>query len=250
MSIHRIGAVSFLNTKPLVAGLVDHPDVHLELGVPSLLAEWLRSGRVECALIPVIDLIRDPNLKVISNACIASDGETLTVRVFARIPPHRIRRLVVDGDSHTSIVLAKLTWSEWFGYCPPTIPLEEGTCQERDDGVLLIGDKVVAMRPRGFAFEIDLGAAWREMTGKPFVYAVWAARCSGHPDDLSQLLNRSRDLGLQRLDEISVIEAPRAGWPVEIARRYFIEYLDYRLTDRHREGMELFKQKVIARELL
>jgi chorismate dehydratase len=245
-----LGAVSFLNAKPLVAGLVDHPQVRLEFAVPSMLAGYLCSGRVDAALVPVVDLAAGPSLRVVSDACIASDGETLTVRVFTRVPPHRITRLAADGDSHTSVVLARLIWLETFGYAPPTVPVNGLGVQERADGVLLIGDKVVAMRPRGFAYEIDLGAAWRELTGLPFVYAVWAALAENPVGELPELLSTSRDTGLAHLNEICSTEAPAAGWPVEIARRYFTEYLDYRLTERHRKGMELFLRMATEKGLL
>jgi len=247
---YALGAVSFLNARPLVAHLLGEPRVRLEFAVPSMLAEWVRGGHVDAALVPVVDLVGDPPLRAVSDACLASDGETLTVRVFTRVPPHRITRLAVDGDSHTSVVLAKLVWLEWFGYLPHTAPLDRDGPFANEDGVLLIGDKVITMRPRGFAFEMDLGAAWHELTGLPFVYAVWAMRPDGDPGDLSRLLSGSRDAGIVRIEEISRVDAPAAGWPIEIARRYLTDYMDYRLTDRHREGMALFLRKAVKGGLL
>ncbi|MBN1344453.1 MAG: menaquinone biosynthesis protein [Phycisphaerae bacterium] len=242
-----LGAVSFLNAKPLVAGLRDVPGIRLEYAVPSALSKLLATGRADAALLPVVDLETIAGLRSISDACIASDGETLTVRVFSRVPPNRVRRLQVDGDSHTSIVLAKVVWSELFGAVPEVGPLGPRGKPHREDGMLLIGDKVVALRPRGFAFEVDLGAAWRELTDLPFVYAVWAMPADREPGELAEVLSRSRDLGERMAGEIAETEGPIAGWPVEIARRYLTEHMDYRLTDRHRQGMALFLGK--AREL-
>ncbi len=245
-----LGAVSFLNTKPLVAGLVDDPQVRLEYAVPSELGGWLHSGRVDAALIPVVDLTSHPPVKPVSDACISSDGETLTVRVFSGVPPSRVRGLRADGDSHTSVVLAKLMWAELFGRVPTVKPLEPLADPGGDDGVLLIGDKVVALRPKGFAFEMDLGAVWRRLTGLPFVYAVWAMRSDRQPGDLPRILSASRDAGVARAAEIAEREGPLAGWPVEIARRYLTEYMEYRLTDRHRQGMSLFLRKAAEHDLL
>lgn len=245
-----LGAVSFLNAKPLVAGLQDDPRVRLEYGVPSVLFDWLVGDRVRAALVPVVDLVADPPVRCVSDACIASDGETLTVRVFSRVPPSQVRRLQVDGDSHTSVILARVMWQELFGHVPLTTPLRGVMPSVAEDGVLLIGDKVVAQRPRGFAFEVDLGAAWRELTGLPFVYAVWAMQANGHVGELPELLAASRDVGVERAAQIAEREAAAADWPVEIARRYLTEYMDYRLTDRHREGMELFFRKAAEQGLL
>ncbi len=151
-----VGAVSFLNAKPLVAGLRDDPSVRVAYAVPSKLLGMLRDGRVVVALVPVVDLTSVPRLRAVSDACIASDGETLTVRVFSRVPPSRIGRLQVDGDSHTSVILARLMWRELFGRTPTTSPLTSLAEVRPDDGVLLIGDKVVSARPRGFAFEVEM----------------------------------------------------------------------------------------------
>ncbi len=247
---YRVGAVSFLNAKPLVAGLVEDARVEVHYAVPAKLADLLTEGRVDAALIPVVDLATRDRLRSLSDACIASDGETLTVRVYSRVAPSRVMRLRVDGDSHTSVLLARLIWLEMFDRAVPTMALESTTPGEAEDGVLLIGDKVVSQRPRGFAFEVDLGAAWRELTGLPFVYAVWAADERRHVADLPDRLERSRDWGMRRAAEIAEREGPRAGWPAEIARRYLTETMHYRLTQRHRQGMELFLRLAGQRGLL
>jgi len=244
-----VGAVSFLNAKPLVAGLRDDRRVRVVYGVPSELAGWVRDGRVDAALVPVVDLAGRPGLAPVSDACIASDGETLTVRVFSRVPPSRVQRLRVDGDSHTSVALAKLVWADLFGHAPATIPLESSVEPVGEDGVLLIGDKVVAARPRGFAFEVDLGGVWRERTGLPFVYAVWATPPGADHRELAERLSRSRDLGVERASQIAEVDGPVAGWPVEIARQYLTEYMHYRMTDRHREGMALFLRKLAEQDI-
>ncbi len=245
-----LGAVSFLNAKPLVEGLQSDPQVRLRYAVPSALGDELAAGRVEAALVPVVDLAGEPPFRPISDACIASDGETLTVRVFSRVPPDRMRHLRVDGDSHTSVVLAKLTWKELFGYIPEIEPLQPSASLTDYEGVLLIGDKVITLRPQGFAFEVDLGAAWRELTGLPFVYAVWATLPQKDPGAVADVLGRSRDVGVARATEIARREGPRAGWPVEIATKYLTEYMSYTLTGRHREGMETFLRKAAEHGLL
>jgi len=112
----RLGVVSYLNAKPLIAGLHLDPRTELRFDVPSRLPALLDAGQVDAALVPIIDLLRpDRAWQVVSDACIGCDGETLTVRVFSRIPPDSVRTMHVDGDSHTSVALARIIWQERYG---------------------------------------------------------------------------------------------------------------------------------------
>ncbi len=177
MSLLCLGVVSFLNSRPLVAGLVDRADLSLVYDVPARLAERLDAGAVDVALLPIIDIIRSAGRwPVVSDACIGCDGETMTVRVFAQCPPDRVRRLAVDADSHTSVALARVLWHELYNRELDLAPLDaRQDALDEHEAVLLIGDKVVDPRRSGFAYEVDLGGAWRQLTGLPFVFAAWAA---------------------------------------------------------------------------
>src|SRR5687767_15947212 len=104
----RIASVSFLNARPLIEGLDREPGVELTLDVPSKLLDGLRDRRYDVALLPVIDYQKLDNLTIIPAGGIGSDGETLTVRVFSRVPIHQIQTLACDPDSHTSVALARI----------------------------------------------------------------------------------------------------------------------------------------------
>ncbi|RMF84728.1 MAG: hypothetical protein D6744_02535, partial [Planctomycetota bacterium] len=109
--------------------------------------------------------------------------------------------------------------------------------------VLLIGDKVVDPRRGSFAYEVDLGGAWRQHTGLPFVFAVWAAPGGLNAADartLFELLGAARDCGVARADRIAAEDGPSLGWPVESARRYLTRCLHYTLDARAAEGATLF----------
>jgi chorismate dehydratase len=111
----RLGVVSFLNAKPLIEGLDSDANLVLRHDVPARLPALLDRGEVDVALVPVVDLVKGGRRwQIVSDACIGCDGETLTVRVFSRVPPQQVRRLHVDGDSHTSVVLAAVVWQELF----------------------------------------------------------------------------------------------------------------------------------------
>lgn len=240
----RLGAVSFLNAKPLIEGLRDAGDVHVVFDVPAKLPARLLAGEFDAALIPTIDMLRNAGrLRPVSNACIASDGETMTVRVFSNDPPHRITRLWCDPDSHTSVQLARALWREVYGVELETRPLQPDTWAADADAVLLIGDKVVDPARARFAYEVDLGGAWRSHTGWPFVFAVWAThedRSADWQADVAHRLERARDLGLDRVADIAAREGPSAGWPIATARRYLERCLMFELTDAAWTGLRRF----------
>lgn len=248
--MHRLGVVSFLNSKPLIDGLAERGDVELVFDVPSQLPAFLEQGRVDAALIPVIDVIRScGRLRVISDACIGCDGETMTVRVFSQVPPDRIRSLFVDGDSHTSKALATVMWRELYGRELELLPFDVRT-QKIDDceSVLLIGDKVVNRARGGFAYEVDLGAAWRQHTGLPFVFAVWAGRNESAANELfnqnrlalARLLAAARDAGVTHAKELALEYAPKLWWPPDLAVKYLARCLKYKLEPRFMAGADLF----------
>ncbi len=236
----RLGAVSFLNARPLVEGLDADTGFDLTYDVPAALPALLDAGCVDAALVPVIDLARRGSAwESVSDACIGSDGETLTVRVYSRRPPEQISTLHVDGDSHTSVVLAQVLWNELYGTGLRIEALSPAR-QAQAEAILLIGDKVVTQHPPGFEFEIDLGGAWRSLTGLPFVFALWCKPRALDPGDLPELLARARDRGVGRAPAIAADCAAAIGWPVETARKYLTEHLSYTLTPRHRQGLARF----------
>ncbi|MEE8169782.1 MAG: menaquinone biosynthesis protein [Phycisphaerae bacterium] len=243
----RLGVVSYLNALPLIEGLDAEPGCALRPAVPSALLSLLLSDDVDAALLPIVDLYRGPiRLRIISDGCIACDGETMTVRVFSKAPPDRVTRLQADTDSHTSIVLARLVWRELYGRALEVRPRNapnESFAPERD-AVLLIGDKVVTDRPRGFGFEVDLGAAWKHLTGLPMVFAVWAVRDNRldaeETERIALMLSSARERGIARASTIAEREGPRHGWPVELARHYLTRALCYTLDERMQSAMKRF----------
>lgn len=245
----RLGVVSFLNARPLVCGLDYGEGVRCVFDVPAALSGLLERGEVDAALIPTFDLLRGgERWQVVSDACIGCDGETMTVRVFSQVPPDRVRKLWVDSDSHTSVALARVLWRELYRR---DLELEvfDPRAQAADgfEAVLLIGDKVVDPGRGSFAYEVDLGGAWRQHTGLPFVFAVWAGP-SGD-EALFTLLAEARDRGVRRTADIAASDGPRLGWAVETARRYLMRCLKYNLDARAVEGVNLFARLCARYEL-
>ncbi len=242
--------VSFLNARPLIAGLEADPQFELVYEVPSKLAGLLDSGTVDAALVPVVDFLdARRQWRIISDACIGCDGETLTVRVFSRIPPEAIRRLHVDGDSHTSVALARIVWKEMYDRRLEVLPYHGTETLEDCEAVLLIGDKVVNNNLLDHDVETDLGSAWKTLTGLPFVFAVWAAPLSTELGDLPAKLSQARDRGVQSAELIAADLGPGLGWPVTLAKRYLTTRLRFHLGAAQRTAIARFLELAHANGL-
>lgn len=242
----QIGVVSYLNSKPLIQGLAARSELDLTFAVPANLHGQLADQRVDVALLPVFDLIREPERYIpISSAGIACDGPTYTVRVFSRRPANEVSRLVVDPDSHSSVALATVLWQHLFGVSLELVPPAKHDPARPDEARLLIGDKVVQVPDDAFEFQLDLGAAWKDATELPFVFATWAVRRDFGPDkaqQLANLLDAARDAGVAAATEIAREFAPLHGWEVADAERYLTHYLKFTLDDRYRAGMTRFAE--------
>jgi chorismate dehydratase len=188
--------------------------------VPPRLIDALRDGSSDVALLPVIDYQKLDNLKIIPVGGIGCDGPTLTVRIFSSVPISKIDALSCDADSHTSVALARIILAEQYGIRPP---LRDGPAR------LLIGDKVVCEEPKGMEYQLDLGEAWKKLTGMPFVFAVWTARGGVDLGDLPQRLENARHRGMEHLDEIITRYALPRGWPPELARQYLSSHLHFEI---------------------
>jgi chorismate dehydratase len=238
----RVGSVSFLNAKPLIYGIDSSAGVDLALDVPSALLDGLRQGRYDVALLPVIDYQRMEGLRLLTAGGIGCNGPTLTVRIFSPIPIDQVRTLACDTDSHTSVALARVIFAETYGFVPEMIPLNRLAPGAADASTakLLIGDKVVCEEPQGFPHQLDLGEAWKRLTGLPFVFAAWMAREGIVLGDLPGQLERAKRDGLRHVDQIVARDAVPRGWPADIARRYLTEYLQYDIGPAQLEAIQRF----------
>jgi len=251
-----VAAVSFLNARPLTEGLDEEPGVHLISDVPSRLMKTLIEDRATVALCPVIDFQLSPvELTIVPAGAIGSDGPTLTVRVFSQVPMAEVTRVHTDGDSHTSVALLAVVFHELHGRLPEVEALESSDVNGSEappDSVLLIGDKVVRNEPDPalYPHQLDLGEAWRRMTGLPFVFACWMARADHDLGNLPDILRRYRDRNRDRVAEIAGTHAKASGWPEGLAAAYLGKILNYEIESRELEATELFWQRCHALGLI
>ncbi len=225
VSLQNVASVSFLNAKPLIYGLANDPSSRLLLEVPSQLLPLLQTGLADVALLPVIDYQRCPGLCLVPVGGIGSDGPTLTVRLFSRCPMQRVTRLSCDTDSHTSVALARVILAERYGLKPQVVDLSQNIVDA--ETILLIGDKVISAEPADYPYQLDLGEAWKELTGLPFVFAVWMARAGVNLGTLPRRLEQARLAGMDHIEQIIAEHAPERLWPLDVARKYLTEYLRF-----------------------
>jgi chorismate dehydratase len=245
----RIASVSYLNATPLHWGLHESPDVRLELDVPSRLIDHLGDGRADVALLPVIDYQRLQDLCIVPAGAIGCDGPTLTVRIFSPTPIEQIESLACDPESHTSVALARIILAEQFGIRPEFVDLAKASGGRRQ-ARLLIGDKVICDEPPGFEHQLDLGAAWKELTSLPFIFAVWTARQGVDLGDLPARLEKAKRDGLAHAKELIERHAIPRGWPAGVALQYLTVYLKFDVGPRQLEAIERFFQLASAHNLI
>lgn len=246
----RIGAVSYLNTKPLIYGLQQAaPHAELVLDVPSRLADQLSAGQLDVALIPSIEFFQDPTYSIISNACIGCRGPVWSVKLFFRVAPSQTKTLALDEGSRTSAVLAQILLQQRYGIRPQLLPfpLGQSLAGSKADAVLLIGDRAMQAQPGPFAEVWDLGDQWCRWSELSFVFAMWVARPGANVQALEPALMASRDAGMANVQTIAEREAPRYGLTVPECLAYFCQHLYYELGNRELQGLQLYYQ--LASEL-
>jgi len=250
-----IGAVPYLNARPLVFGLDQRPQVRLRLELPCDLGLLLTRGEVDVALLPAIEYVRlaaesrerpragPARVVGLPVAAIGSRGPVGSVRLFGYSEPARIRRVLLDPASRTSNALGRLIVVRRLAHGEPHFVLPDpiGPAPSRPpDAELVMGDRgLVAERPQA-KWVHDLGLEWERMIHRPFIYAFWVARADAPLGRLMDVLASARDAGLAARDQIAA-EAPAAcGVPADVARRHLFEQVQYGFGPREQQGLEVF----------
>lgn len=249
----RIGAVSYLNTKPLVHGLAQLlPNSEIVFDYPSRLAGSLADGDLDIALVPVAEAWSHPQWSLVSDACIACRGPVLSVKLLFRVPPSKVRTLALDEGSRTSAVLSQILLKELAGVMPQlcSLPLGSEAAEVTADAVLVIGDRAIRCREEDFVEVWDLGDKWCRATELPFVFAAWFARPGIETGVAGVALASARDHGC---DEVAIIAREQADvmqLPLELVEEYLTKNLHFRLGPRERWGLELFHEKAVSHRLV
>ncbi|MFQ3586443.1 MAG: menaquinone biosynthesis protein [Fimbriimonadaceae bacterium] len=244
----RVGCVPYVNALPLVSlfsRLGDQSPVRVVADVPSALPAMLDAGEVDAVLASSFDALTTPGRRFAEGVCIGTDGPAESVRLFSQVPFDQISRLALDRSSLTSNHLAQILLAEQFGIRPET------TREAPElDRMLAVADAAILIGDRGYLTDaggcrvLDLGEAWTELTGLPFVWALWIGNRSLGRDLVAHLQN-AMAWGLERLDELASEAAAESGWPLDGCRRYLRETMRYPLDDRAMAGLREFRAKLV-----
>ena len=240
----RLGAVSYLNARPLVQGLDQHPDrFSLRFDVPSKCAALLHEGAVDLGLIPSIEIVQRSDYHVVPDVAIASTGKVASVAVFADRPIGAVRSIAVDSSSRTSVALLRVLCAQWFDIEPKfvTVPPDITSMLKRCDAALLIGDAALFTDHDALSLDkIDLGEEWTAMTNLPFVWAFWAGRPGVVGAEDIAALGAARDAGVAATDAIAKASCEGDEEREEIAAAYLHENISFTLDDQARAGLRKF----------
>lgn len=248
----RVGAVRYLNTKPLVFNLREFaPSIELVYDLPSRLADALAAGDLDVALIPSVEVFHNPQYTIVSDACIACRGPVWSVKLFARVPAVQIHTLALDEGSRTSVALVQILLSQRYGIRPRLEPLPIGQlpADSSADAVLLIGDRAIHPPAGRFAEVWDLGEQWCHWSQLPFVFAMWAARPGIDTQVVGEALSLARDEGLANLESIARDEAASVGLTAGECLHYLRDNLHFELGSRERQGLQLFYRRAADLDL-
>ncbi len=237
----KVGAVSYLNTKPLIYGLekgMMQDEVELLIDYPSKIARALLDDTIDIGLVPVAII---PDMKayhIVSDYVIASDGPVASVCLFSEVAIEEITTVLLDYQSRTSVMLVQYLLKEYWQLNPvfenagtDFISQIKGTT-----AAVVIGDRAFSQR-KVSPFFYDLGQAWKQHTGLPFVFAAWVSNKPMSEKFITEF-NKANQYGLQRIDEV-VKENPFAYFDL---KKYYTEYIQYQLDDAKRKGLHQFLQ--------
>ena len=249
----RLGAVAYLNARPLVFGLELKPSMFsLRFDAPSKCAALLHENAIDVGMIPSIEFLRGhERYAIVPDLGIVSEGPVASVALFCRTPLDRVRTIAADTSSRTSNALLRILCWERFGLDPELIPMapDAAAMLERCDAALIIGDPALFLDVQAAGVrKIDLGLEWTEMTGLPFVWAFWAGRPGALTPGHVAALQSARDAGVAASDQL----ATEYCGPDQAAlgRAYLRENIRYSLGEREEAALRRYYELARQYELV
>jgi len=259
----KISAISFLNTAPLMWDFTHgatpeeysdnnlppelRSDFTIEYTVPSHCAEALKRGRADIGIIPAITYATISNLAILPDAAIAAKDAVRSILLVSRKPIEEVNTIAADTSSRSSVALARILCQKRWGRVrqfrshPPDLVSMLSAC----DAALLIGDPALRIARSGF-FVYDLAEEWRQFTGKPFVFAFWAARWEALAErrdlEVAAIFRNSRDHGIEPASIATIARRwnGRVGLPEPEVVRYLTQNVHFTLDSENQQGLELF----------
>ena len=235
----RVGAVSYLNTKPLIYGFEQGmmaDGVDLKIDFPSKIASMLLEDEIDVGLVPVAIIPELKEYHIISDYCISCDGEVASVCLFSDVPLNKIERILLDYQSRTSVELLKILIKQ-FWKINPVLEETNGEYQSKISdatAALIIGDRALQQR-KVSPYIYDLGLEWKKFTGLPFVFAAWISN-KKLDEDFINSFNEANSIGLNKIKTI-VEENPFSKFDLI---DYYTKYIKYSIDLNKRKALNLF----------
>ena len=243
----KVSLVSYLNSKPFDFGLRRSAlfnSIILSLDHPAICAEKLITNKVDIGLVPVAVLTSIQNASIISDYCIGASGSVKSVLLVSGVPVNEIKSIILDHESRTSVLLARILAKEFWSI-EPDWGNENANGFSKIDGTsaaVVIGDRALEMRER-FKYVYDLSEEWQKMTNLPFVFACWV---SNKNIELSFLdsFNEALKFGVENINELAIVE------DLSVFEKSYLENsIHYRLTEKMKEGLDLFLKLIKSLKL-
>ncbi|MEC4017030.1 menaquinone biosynthetic enzyme MqnA/MqnD family protein [Streptomyces sp. H27-D2] len=256
----RVGHIQFLNCLPLYWGLARTGtllDLEMSKDTPEKLSEQLVRGELDIAPVTLVEFLRNADqLVALPDIAVGCDGPVMSCVIVSQVPLDQLdgARVALGSTSRTSVRLAQLLLAEQYGVRPDyySCPPDLGLMMQEADAAVLIGDAALRANlhdaPR-LGLEVhDLGQMWKDWTGLPFVFAVWAARrdfLEREPElvhEVHQAFLASRDLSLQEVAKVAEQAARWETFDAKLLERYFTT-LDFRLGAEQLAGIAEFARR-------
>lgn len=236
---YAIGAVNYLNTKPLIFGLQQQPfasQISLQLDYPANIAKLLLTNKIDIGLVPVAIIPKMDDHFIISNYCIGAVQNVASVAIFSELPLHQVKTIILDYQSRTSVALTKILMQQYFKQNVHFIPASPNFIEDikGTTAAVVIGDRALELLPK-FEFVTDLAEAWIAFTNKPFVFAAWVANKKIKESFINQF-NTANAYGLQNLDAV-IAQNPYRHYNLQT---YYAKNISYNLDEEKQIGLQLF----------
>jgi chorismate dehydratase len=235
-----VAAVNYLNTKPLLYGVKKEDFIsRIELieTYPAQVAQMVLGGSADLGLIPVAVIPSLPEHFIITDYCIGCDGAVASVCIFSEVPIEQVETVYLDYQSRTSVMLAQLLIREHWKLDVRFVAAESEDYRDKIKGTtagLVIGDRALEQR-KGTPYIYDLGTAWKEFTGLPFVFAAWVSN-KKLPDDFVDAFNAANASGVGELSTV----ISEQDYPYYDLKEYYTRNISYDLNEAKRAGLQRF----------
>jgi len=238
-----VGAVSYLNTKPLIYGFekgMMKEEVELVMDYPANIASMLINNEIDIGLVPVAILPVLKEYYLISDYCIACDGEVASVCLLSEVPVNEIQTVLLDYQSKTSVALLKILLKDHWKIKPKLVDAEQGyeLSISGTTAGLVIGDRALEQRNRS-KYCYDLGQAWKELTGLPFVFAVWVSN-KAIDKQFIEKFNMTNDLGITHIEEVIKL----SNFLSFDLKLYYTKYIKYKIYNKKQNGLNEFLNRI------